>query len=247
MPRQPRFNLANVPQHVVQRGNNRQATFFGDADRGHYLDCLASAAKAHACDVHAFVLMPNHVHLLVTPRAPDAVSKLMQSVSGRYAQYANAAHGRSGSLWGGRYKACLVESERYLLTCHRYIESNPVRAGMVRRPADYPWSSFRHNGLGEASVFIAEHPLYQALGAMPEERRSAYRALFRSGMEEAVLRRIRAALNQERGLAGERFRAEVEARLSRSVGPARRGRPKRPRRDSLGPNDNAPKKGKKGV
>ncbi len=171
--------------------------------------------------------MPNHIHLLVTPLAPHAVSKLMQSLSGRYVQYVNAAHGRSGTLWEGRYKACIVESERYLLTCYRYIESNPVRAGIVRRPAAYPWSSFRHNAMGEPSGFIVQHPLYRALGAVPEERRSAYRALFRSHMDEAMLRRVRAALNQERALASARFRGEIEARVSRSLDPARRGRPRR--------------------
>lgn len=227
MPRQPRFNLADVPQHVVQRGNNRQPTFFGDADYRRYLDYLAAAAEAHCCAVHAFALMPNHIHLLVTPLAPDAVSGLMQSLSGRYVQYVNAAHGRSGTLWDGRYKACIVESERYLLTCYRYIESNPVRAGIVRRPAGYPWSSFRHNGIGEPSGFIVQHPLYRALGAVPEERRAAYRALFRSPMDEAMLGRVRAALNQERALAGARFRGAIAARLTRSLEPARRGRPRR--------------------
>ena len=225
MPRQPRFNLVGVPQHVVQRGNNRQATFFTDADYQRYIDYVASAAAANPCDVHAYVLMPNHIHMLVTPRAPDALSKLMQSVAGRYVQYVNASQGRSGTLWDGRYKASIVDSERYLLTCYRYIELNPVRAGMVRHPADYRWSSYRHNGRGDAGGLIVQHPLYEALGASPKARRVAYRALFRGHMEESLLRRIREALNQERALAGERFSREIEARLARPVRPARRGRP----------------------
>ena len=225
MPRQPRFNLVGVPQHVVQRGNNRQATFFADADYERYIDHMMSAAAANPCDVHAYVLMPNHIHLLVTPRAPDALSKLMQSVAGRYAQYVNASHGRSGTLWGGRYKSSIVDSERYLLACYRYIELNPVRAGMARQPVDYRWSSYRHNGGGEVSGLIVQHPLYEALGAFPEARRVAYRALFRGAMEESLLRQIREALNQERALAGDRFSREIEARLARPVRPARRGRP----------------------
>ncbi len=226
MPRQPRFNLAGVPQHIIQRGNNRQRTFFADDDYRRYLDYLASAARAHSCAVHAYALLPNHVHLLVTPGVAGAASKLMQSLSGRYVQYVNAAHGRSGTLWEGRYRACIVETERYLMTCHRYIELNPVRAGLVRRPADYPWSSFRHNGAGAPSGFVVQHALYRALGASPGERRAAYGALFQSPMEDGELRRIRTALNQERALAGRSFGDTMGARLSRSLGPARRGRPK---------------------
>lgn len=225
MPRPPRFNLAGVPQHVVQRGNNRQATFFSDADYQRYLDFVASALTVNPCDLHAYVLMPNHIHLLITPHSPDSLSKLMQSVTGRYGQYVNASQGRSGTLWGGRYKACIVESERYLLSCYRYIELNPVRAGLVGHAADYSWSSHGCNGAGEVSRLITPHPLYQALGSSSETRRAAYRALFRGHMEASLMRRIREALNQGRALAGERFRRDMEARLSRPMGAARRGRP----------------------
>ncbi len=229
MPRQPRFNLADIPQHVVQRGNNRQATFFADADYDRYLEYLKSAAEAHCCEVHAYVLMPNHVHLLVTPRTDAAVSKLMQTLGGRYVQYVNAAYGRTGTLWGGRYKASVVDSERYLLTCYRYIELNPVRANMVRHPADYPWSSYRHHGVGEINDLIVEHPLYGALGRSPDERRSAYRGLFPRQVEGEPVIEIRAELNKARVLGGERFREEIEARVSRSVRPAKRGRPRKER------------------
>ena len=242
MPRQPRFNLADVPQHIVQRGHNRQPTFFADADYRRYLATLGAAAKTHACDVHAYVLMPNHIHLLVTPRKPAGVSRLMQSLAGRYAQYVNAAHGRSGTLWEGRYKASLVDSERYLLACYRYIEANPVRAGMVGDPGDYPWSSHGHNGAGVGDGLIVEHALYGALGATGEERRAAYRALFAGQTGETgetggtgengetdgrVLRVIRAALNQGGVLGGESFKDHIEARLARRVRPGRRGRPRR--------------------
>ena len=225
MPRQPRFNLADVPQHIIQRGNNRQATFFTESDYERYLECLASAAQTHRCDVHAYVLMPNHIHLLVTPRETSAVSRLMKSLSGRYAQYVNAKHQRRESLWGGRFKACIIESERYLMTCYRYIELNPVRAGLVSRAADYPWSSHRHNALGEDSDTLVEHALYRALGPSFTARRSAYRELFPDAMDDALLRKIRDAANQGRVLADDAFRSEIENTLSRSLKPARRGRP----------------------
>ena len=225
MPRQPRFNLADVPQHVIQRGNNRQPTFFIESDYERYLEYLASAAATHRCDVHAYVLMPNHVHLLVTPRGALSVSKLMQSLAGRYVQFVNATHGRSGTLWGGRYKASIVESERYLMTCYRYIEMNPVRAGLVRHAADYRWSSHGHNAMGEDNDLIVEHALYQALEPSFEGRRSAYRELFPGRLDDALIGKIRDALNQERILADEDFRTGIEAKLSRSLKPAKRGRP----------------------
>lgn len=226
MPRQPRFNLAGVPQHVIQRGNNRQPVFFIDADYERYLDTLASAAASHGCALHAYVLMPNHVHLLVTPHAPLAISKLMQSLGGRYVQYVNAKHGRSGTLWDGRYKASIVDSERYLMACYRYIELNPVRAGLAERAADYPWSSHGRNAMGEESELIVEHGLYAALGSTAQERRSAYRALFTGGLDEALLHRIRAAANQGRVLADEPFLKKMESRFPQPSRPRKRGRPK---------------------
>lgn len=225
MPRQPRFHLADVPQHVIQRGNNRQPIFFIESDYERYLKYLGSSAETNRCDVHAYALMPNHVHLLVTPREPLAVSKLMQTLGGRYVRHVNAAHGRSGTLWGGRYKASIVESDGYLMTCYRYIEMNPVRAGLARHASDYRWSSHGYNALGEDNGLIVEHALYRALGASFEERRSAYRELFPEPMDDALLSRIRDALNQGRVLADEGFRSEMETKLSRSLKPAKRGRP----------------------
>ncbi len=145
MPRQQRYRLPGVPQHVIQRGNNRQVTFFDNMDYRKYLDCLETAGDKYDCAIHAYVLMTNHVHLLMTPSEPDSISKVMQSVGRQYVQYINWSYKRTGTLWEGRYKASPIESERYLLTCYRYIELNPVRAGMVASPADYAWSSYRHN------------------------------------------------------------------------------------------------------
>ena len=225
MPRLPRFSLADIPQHIIQRGNNRQATFFAESDYQRYLEFLTSAAETHSCDVHAYVLMPNHVHLLVTPRETFAVSRMMKSLNGRYAKYINASHQRSGTLWGGRYKACIVESERYLMTCYRYIELNPVRAGLARNADDYPWSSHGRNAMGEDDTVIVDHTLYQALGQSLKERRSAYSELFAEPMDDALLSRIRNAANQGRILADDDFRSDLEKTLSRSLKPARRGRP----------------------
>jgi putative transposase len=148
MPRKPRFNLIEIPQHVVQRGNNRQPTFFAEEDYRFYLDCLGEAASKYRCALHAYVLMTNYVHLLVTPGTPEGVSRMMQSVGRRYVQYVNYSYKRSGTLWEGRYKASLVQTEQYLLTCSRYIELNPVRAGMVQHPKDHKWTSYRAHAHG---------------------------------------------------------------------------------------------------
>ncbi len=227
MPRPPRFNLVDVPQHVIQRGNNRQGTFFKDSDFQHYLECLKAAADKYSCAVHAYVLMSNHVHLLMTPRAPNAVSKVMQSLGRRYVRYVNDTYRRTGTLWEGRHGAGLVDSERYLLACYRYIEMNPVRARLVKDAADYPWSSHRHHARGEYSGLIVDHPVYEALGASAGERRAAYRELFRDPMEDGLLHDIRPSVNRSWVLGRERFKDEIEAALRRRVRPAKRGRPRK--------------------
>ncbi len=148
MPRQPRYPIVGMPQHGVQRGNDRQATLFADGDYRSYLDCLSDAGKRHECHVHALVLMTNHVHRLMTPQRPGAIARVMQSVGRRYVQHVNHLYRGSGALWEGRYKASLVDSERYSMTCYRCIELNPVRASMVPEPSEYRWSSYRAHALG---------------------------------------------------------------------------------------------------
>ena len=137
MPRKPRFQLPGIPAHVVQRGNNRQAIFFDDADHRAYLSWLHEGLKRYGCELHAYVLMTNHVHFLLTPDTRDGISRLIQYVGRHYVPYINHSYGRTGTLWEGRYKASLVQEEHYLLMCMRYIEMNPVRAQMVRSPAQY--------------------------------------------------------------------------------------------------------------
>lgn len=180
MPRRPRINLADIPQHIVQRGINREPCFFAEEDYHCYLHWLQESAADWHCAIHAYVLMTNHVHLLVTPARAEGVAKLMQSIGRRYVQYINRSYRRTGSLWEGRFKSSLVQAEAYLLTCMRYIELNPVRANMASDPAQYRWSSYRHNGLGLADERIASHPLYLALGEDAARRQHAYRDLFRS-------------------------------------------------------------------
>jgi len=227
MPRRVRLNLTGVPLHVIQRGNNRQACFFAEDDYRFYLHWLQHGAQKFGCAVHAYVLMSNHVHLLLTPQAPKAASTLMQSVGRRYVQHVNRLYGRSGTLWEGRFKASVVNAEEYLLTCYRYIELNPVRAGMVKRPEDYAWSSHGANALGTKSELLTDHPLYLRLGQTQEERLEAYRCLFRAQLNDEELDAIRKNVNQGLPLGGDRFRAKIEATLGRKLTSETRGRPKK--------------------
>lgn len=227
MARKPRFNLIGNPQHIIQRGNNRQATFFAEEDYRLYLDSLGEAAKKHDCSIHAYVLMTNHVHLLVTPGQPDSISRLMQSVGRRYVQYINYSYKRSGTLWEGRYKASLVQSEEYLLSCMRYIELNPVRADMVQRPEDYKWSSYRANAQGNQDELLTSHPEYERIGITPEARQSTYRALFNAHLDPQEIAEIRTTLNGELVTGTGRFKLEVEAMLGRKTQMGKRGRPRK--------------------
>jgi putative transposase len=225
MARPPRLELPDVPLHVVQRGNNRAACFFNEVDRRFYLKCLATAALARGCAIHAYVLMTNHVHLLVTPCEAGAVGAMMQDIGRRYVRVINTIHKRTGSLWEGRFKASLVDSESYLFNCHRYIELNPVRAGIVGHPAAYPWSSHGHYGSAHANGLITEHPEYQRLGRTENERRASFRALCAKPLQPHVIDQIRTAINTDSAVGSEKFMDYAEAQLGRSVRPPKRGRP----------------------
>lgn len=227
MPRPPRLELPGVPLHVVQRGNNRAACFFGDVDRRFYLKCLAQSAAARGCSVHAYVLMSNHVHLLVTPAEVGAVGAMMQDIGRRYVRVMNNIYGRTGSLWEGRFKASLIDSENYLFNCHRYIEENPVRAHMVPHAAAYPWSSHVHYARRGVNRLITAYPQYHALGATEDERRTTFQSLFAVPLEQRVLEQIRTAINTDSAFGSERFLQETETLLGRSVRPPRRGRPRK--------------------
>jgi putative transposase len=225
MARPPRLELPGVPLHVVQRGNNRAPCFFNDVDRRFYLKCLAAAAERRRCALHAYVLMTNHVHLLVTPVEAGAVGAMMQDIGRRYVRVINTIHGRSGSLWEGRFKSSLIDSERYLLTCHRYIELNPVRASLADQPGAYPWSSHRHYMGNRTDAFLTDYREYRSLGSCEGERRAAFASLFARPLEERVLNEIRTAINTDSALGSHEFMNEAEAKLGRSVRPPKRGRP----------------------
>jgi putative transposase len=227
MARKPRFRIAGLPQHITQRGNNRQACFLDNMDRRRYLADLGYALQRHDVELHAWVLMSNHVHLLATPRADRALSRLMQSLGRRYVRWFNDRHERSGTLWEGRFGASLVESEAYLLACMRYIELNPVRAGMVRRPADYRWSSYAANGLGTADPLVTPHPVYLALRAATPKRLAAYRRLCEHAIEKEVLAAIREAANSGTALGNEAFKDWVETAIPCQARNRKGGRPHR--------------------
>lgn len=223
MARLPRFVIPGQPQHVIVRGNNREAIFYADADYQFYRDKLKQACDKHECELHAYVLMTNHVHLLITPRTEQGIGKVMQMLGRYYVQYFNYTYERTGTLWEGRYKATLIDSDTYLLTCYRYIELNPVRASMVSHPSDYPWSSYHYNAMGLADALVTPHGEYRRLGKTPEDRQSAYRALFRYRITARTLDDIRTATNKAWVLGNERFKAMIERKLDRQASPAARG------------------------
>ena len=229
MARLPRFCLPGIPQHVIQRGNNRQPCFATTSDYLFYLDCVRTASRRYSCEVHAYVLMTNHVHLLVTPAKKDTLSNFMQHIGRRYVQYFNYCYQRTGTLWEGRYRASLVETEAYVLTCYRYIEMNPVRAGIVTNPFEYRWSSYRSSAFNEQDKVIVPHELYMALGIDSISRCNAYRELFRAHLDEATLQIIRECLNQEVVLGNDRFREHIEDVLKRRARPGHPGRPAKKR------------------
>lgn len=223
MARQPRYLLPGYPQHVIQRGNNRSILFASTGDYRFYLNTLGDACRRHGVQLHAWVLMTNHAHLLMTPDMDKGISNAMQSLGGRYVRYFNALHGRTGTLWEGRFKATLVDTDEYLLTCYRYIEENPVRAGMVSSPAGYPWSSYRHNALGEPDPLVRPHESYLALGDSNDAQRRAYLSIFDRPLAAETLSEIREATNKGWVLGGDRFRKRIDALVNRRTAPRPRG------------------------
>ena len=227
MPRKPRFYMPGVPVHAVQRGHNKSATFFDDFDYLEYLRCLKQASDSCGCAIHAYVLMTNHVHLLMTPEDPASVSRLFQGLGRHYVRYINETYGLRGSLWEGRYKSTIVQTQTYLLTCQRYIEMNPVRAGLVDHPAKYRWSSYSANALGGSNSILSKHAEYQLLGRSPEDRVSTYKRFFDTALGGDEIALQRSALQTGTPLGNDRFRSQIEAVSGRKVGFLRRGRPKK--------------------
>ena len=231
MPRKPRHYLAGVPAHIIQRGNNRLPCFFSEDDYQFYLECLGESACRYGCVIHAYVLMTNHIHLLMTPINENAISRVLQSVGRRYVRHINQMYQRTGTLWEGRHKGSLVQSEEYVLACYRYIELNPVRAGIVAHPSEYPWSSYHHNAQGKSNILLQPHDTYAALGNCTERRRKAYQSLFRSTVDSGRIDEIRKAVQYSVPLGNARFREEIERTLGRRIGQAQMGRPRKIRRE----------------
>jgi len=223
MARLPRLNLPGIPQHVIQRGNNRHVCFYTEQDYTVYLSKLKEYSEKYHVAVHSYVLMTNHVHLLMTPEEGDGVSKLIQSLGRYYVRYVNKTHGRTGTLWEGRYKSTLVDSENYFLTVSRYIELNPVRADMVGHPGEYPWSSYQKNAMGKLIKLITPHFCYQSLGKNDEERQTAYKALFQQMIPDDTLKEIREATNKAWVLGEGRFIKQIEKQTARRGAPKPRG------------------------
>jgi putative transposase len=225
MPRKPRFNLIGIPQHVIQRGNNREPCFYAELDYRQYLADVQVAAEKFGSRVHAYVLMTNHVHILVTPMTDHGIPQMMQSLGRRYVYYFNKSYKRSGTLWEGRYKSSLVDNDRYLLTCMRYIELNPVRAKMVNHPGEYKWTSYHSNGLNHQDSLIKHHPTYSELGSSTSLRQAAYRELFRHYMDDDTLQEIRHSLNHELVYGRSTFKDKIEALTKRQTRIGQPGRP----------------------
>ena len=217
MARLPRIVVPGQPLHIVQRGNDRNPVFFTEMDYRVYLDVLNEASHRYGCAIHAYVLMTNHVHLLMTPLSKDGASRCMQMLGNKYVRYINGAYRRTGTLWEGRFKSALIDSDHYLLTCYRYIELNPVRANMVLLPGDYRWSSYHYNALGQADALVKPHSGYVDLGQGDTERRQLYLGLFDNCIDKEKLQLIRKSTQSGTIIGGDVFKEKIEAVLQRSV------------------------------
>ncbi len=226
MARLPRLTLPDYPHHIIQRGNNRQSIFIDAPDFERMLALLAEQAQRWGVALHAYVLMNNHFHLLATPATAEALPKMMQAVGRSYVRYFNQRHGRTGTLWEGRYRSTLIESERYLLACMAYIDLNPVRAGMVAQVSDWPWSSHKHyTGLHQDKLVTA-HALYWMLGNTPFAREAAYRDLVQVGLDADTQTALTDAALKGWALGGAGFVAQLQEKSQRRITKARPGRPR---------------------
>ena len=223
MARLPRLYLPNIPQHVIQRGHNREASFFADEDYAVYLDKLKHYSRQYDVAVYCCLLMTNHVHLLMTPKTEKGVSQLMQALGRYYVRYVNHTYQRTGALWEGRYKSTLVDSDHYFLIVSRYIELNPVRAGMVDHPSAYPWSSYQHNAVGNLIEFLAPYAVYLELAKTNKARQNHYQALFENNIPDDTLAEIRESINRAWVLGDERFKRQIEKITGRRASPPARG------------------------
>ncbi len=225
MARLPRLTLPGHPHHVIQRGNNRQAIFATAADRQTMLDLLDENARKFSVAIHAYVLMDNHFHLLATPQTLEGLPQMMQAVGRRYVRYFNDSQQRSGTLWEGRYKSTLIQTERYLLACMAYIDLNPVRAGMVAQARDYPWSSHGHYIGLRTDKLLTPHPLVWALGNTPFAREAAYAELVQAGISAGQQQALTDSALRGWALGEADFVKNLQKMTARRVSKGTAGRP----------------------
>lgn len=225
MARLPRLVIPNQPHHVIQSGNDGLVIFRDLADHTAFLNRLKDAARQFKVAIHAYVLMPTHLHLLLTPSDSEGLGKMMQWIGRSYVPYFNQKYARTGTLWQGRYKATVIDPERYFMTCSAYIELNPVRGGIARAAGEYPWSSYQHHIGLRPDPIISDHPLYWSLGNTPFEREAAYKALVENGVNEDEVRRLTEATLKGWAFGSEQFQTSLEKQVARRVRPAKRGRP----------------------
>ena len=223
MARLPRFVMPGYPQHVIQRGNNRQQILFEEEDYWFIWEKLGVAAEKFQCEIHAYVLMPNHFHLLLTSDLENGIGKLMQYIGRYYVQYFNNRYDRRGTLWEGRYRATLVDPKGYLLAVSHYVEANAVRAGLVAKPSDYAWSSYSSNADGADDALVTPHREYDKLGRSVKARREAYTRQAEKPFDDVMLKKIRDCTNKAWVLGGADFCAEIESLLNRRALPRPRG------------------------
>lgn len=225
MPRRPRVFLPNQPIHLVQRGHNSSQVFHGAKDAKIYLSWLKDTSLKHDVAVHAYVLMPDHVHLLMSPKTEQSIPRAMRDLNWNYSRYVNAEYKRSGSLWDGRYKACIIDAEDYLFACCQYVESNPTRIGLTEDPATYRWSSYKANALAATNSILTPHPLYLNLGVTQTERAKTYRDMFEKGLPEWRIAAIAAATNGGWALGRDSFEAQITRQVGQNMAPRGPGRP----------------------
>lgn len=211
MARQARIVVPGQPLHVTHQGNNRQNVFKSDQDHQRFIEDLVASRNKSGCSLHAYVLMPNHYHLLLTPPTGDALSEFMQSIGRRYVRYFNKEYQRSGTLWEGRYKSSLVDSDAYLLQCYRYIEEHPVRSKMVSAANQHQWSSYHHNALGETDPLITEHNNYTQIAKTEDARKTAYSSLFKTALDTETTTLITSSIDKGEVLGSDHFHQTIES------------------------------------
>lgn len=228
MARLPRLVVPNQPHHIIQSGNDKQSVFREADDYGVFLGWLKEASRQFKVAIHAYVLMPNHLHLLATPSDDIGLGKMMQWIGRHYVPYFNAKYQRTGTLWQGRYRATVIDSEQYFLLCSRYIESHPVRAGLASSAEEYPWSSISHHVGVKPDPLITDHPVFWALGNTPFDREANYKALLDLGISQREVDTLSEATLKGWPLGSDHFKATLSKQVNRRVIPGKRGRPRKP-------------------